>query len=160
MAVLGSGIAFLDATVVNVALPDIDDGGVQERDPGAQHRHSEQPGGAEPKLTVSEANITHATWTRYAPVNRYWVCQASPVSVGGPEELRDAVRIERPSAHDRAGDRDIRRMDHSTTPQSSRSPARSCAGTAFDPDNIAELFWTAHTDPADAWQTEYRFTGA
>jgi NAD(P)-dependent dehydrogenase (short-subunit alcohol dehydrogenase family) len=33
-------------------------------------------------------------------------------------------------------------------------------GTAFDPDNIAELFWTAHTDPKDAWQTEYRFTGA
>jgi NAD(P)-dependent dehydrogenase (short-subunit alcohol dehydrogenase family) len=33
-------------------------------------------------------------------------------------------------------------------------------GTAFDPDNIAELFWTAHTDPRDAWQTEYRFTGA
>jgi NAD(P)-dependent dehydrogenase (short-subunit alcohol dehydrogenase family) len=33
-------------------------------------------------------------------------------------------------------------------------------GTAFDPDNIAELFWTAHTDPTDAWQTEYRFTGA
>jgi NAD(P)-dependent dehydrogenase (short-subunit alcohol dehydrogenase family) len=33
-------------------------------------------------------------------------------------------------------------------------------GTAFDPDNIAELFWTAHTDPSDAWQTEYRFTGA
>jgi NAD(P)-dependent dehydrogenase (short-subunit alcohol dehydrogenase family) len=33
-------------------------------------------------------------------------------------------------------------------------------GTAFDPDTIAELFWTAHTDPADAWQTEYRFTGA
>jgi hypothetical protein len=32
-------------------------------------------------------------------------------------------------------------------------------GTAFDPDKIAELFWTAHTDPADAWQTEYRFTG-
>jgi NAD(P)-dependent dehydrogenase (short-subunit alcohol dehydrogenase family) len=32
-------------------------------------------------------------------------------------------------------------------------------GTAFDPDNIAEMFWTAHTDPADAWQTEYRFTG-
>jgi NAD(P)-dependent dehydrogenase (short-subunit alcohol dehydrogenase family) len=31
--------------------------------------------------------------------------------------------------------------------------------TAFDPDNIAELFWTAHTDPPDAWQTEYRFTG-
>jgi NAD(P)-dependent dehydrogenase (short-subunit alcohol dehydrogenase family) len=32
-------------------------------------------------------------------------------------------------------------------------------GTAFDPDDIAELFWTAHTDPTDAWQTEYRFTG-
>jgi NAD(P)-dependent dehydrogenase (short-subunit alcohol dehydrogenase family) len=32
-------------------------------------------------------------------------------------------------------------------------------GTDFDPDNIAELFWTAHTDPKDAWQTEYRFTG-
>jgi NAD(P)-dependent dehydrogenase (short-subunit alcohol dehydrogenase family) len=32
--------------------------------------------------------------------------------------------------------------------------------TAFDPDRIAELFWTAHTDPQDAWQTEYRFTGA
>jgi hypothetical protein len=31
-------------------------------------------------------------------------------------------------------------------------------GTAFDPDNIAEPFWTAHSDPADAWQTEYRFT--
>jgi NAD(P)-dependent dehydrogenase (short-subunit alcohol dehydrogenase family) len=33
-------------------------------------------------------------------------------------------------------------------------------GTGFDPDSIAELFWTAHTDPQDAWQTEYRFTGA
>jgi NAD(P)-dependent dehydrogenase (short-subunit alcohol dehydrogenase family) len=33
-------------------------------------------------------------------------------------------------------------------------------GTAFDPDNIAELFWTAHSDPKDAWQTEYRFTGS
>src|ERR1700733_12303089 len=33
-------------------------------------------------------------------------------------------------------------------------------GTAFDPDNIAELFWSAHTGPTDAWQTEYRFTGA
>jgi NAD(P)-dependent dehydrogenase (short-subunit alcohol dehydrogenase family) len=33
-------------------------------------------------------------------------------------------------------------------------------GTDFDPDTIAELFWTAHTDPKDAWQTEYRFTGA
>jgi NAD(P)-dependent dehydrogenase (short-subunit alcohol dehydrogenase family) len=33
-------------------------------------------------------------------------------------------------------------------------------GTAFDPDNIAELFWTAHAGPSDAWQTEYRFTGA
>src|ERR1700759_911866 len=33
-------------------------------------------------------------------------------------------------------------------------------GTPFDPDNIAELFWTAHTDPQDAWKTEYRFTGS
>jgi NAD(P)-dependent dehydrogenase (short-subunit alcohol dehydrogenase family) len=33
-------------------------------------------------------------------------------------------------------------------------------GTAFDPDNIAELFWTAYTDPTDPRQTEYRFTGA
>jgi NAD(P)-dependent dehydrogenase (short-subunit alcohol dehydrogenase family) len=33
-------------------------------------------------------------------------------------------------------------------------------GTAFDPDNIADLFWTAHAAPADGWQTEYRFTGA
>jgi NAD(P)-dependent dehydrogenase (short-subunit alcohol dehydrogenase family) len=33
-------------------------------------------------------------------------------------------------------------------------------GTAFDPDNIAELFWTAHTDARDAWQDDYRFTGA
>jgi NAD(P)-dependent dehydrogenase (short-subunit alcohol dehydrogenase family) len=33
-------------------------------------------------------------------------------------------------------------------------------GTAFDPDNIAELFWTAHNDAPDAWRTEYRFTGA
>ena len=32
-------------------------------------------------------------------------------------------------------------------------------GTAFDPDNIAELFWSAHHDPPDAWQVEYRFTG-
>jgi hypothetical protein len=32
-------------------------------------------------------------------------------------------------------------------------------GTVFDPDKIANLFWTAHTDPTDAWQTEYRFTG-
>jgi NAD(P)-dependent dehydrogenase (short-subunit alcohol dehydrogenase family) len=34
------------------------------------------------------------------------------------------------------------------------------AGTDFDPDRIAELFWTAHTDPKDDWKTEYRFTGA
>jgi NAD(P)-dependent dehydrogenase (short-subunit alcohol dehydrogenase family) len=33
-------------------------------------------------------------------------------------------------------------------------------GTAFDPDDIAELFWTAHTDSKDAWKTEYRFTGS
>jgi NAD(P)-dependent dehydrogenase (short-subunit alcohol dehydrogenase family) len=33
-------------------------------------------------------------------------------------------------------------------------------GTDFDPDKIAELFWTAHTDSKDDWKTEYRFTGA
>jgi NAD(P)-dependent dehydrogenase (short-subunit alcohol dehydrogenase family) len=33
-------------------------------------------------------------------------------------------------------------------------------GTDFDSDKIAELFWSAHTAPKDAWQTEYRFTGA
>ena len=33
-------------------------------------------------------------------------------------------------------------------------------GMAFDPDKIAEPFWTAHTDSKDAWKTEYRFTGA
>jgi NAD(P)-dependent dehydrogenase (short-subunit alcohol dehydrogenase family) len=33
-------------------------------------------------------------------------------------------------------------------------------GTDFDPDAIAELFRTAHTDSEDAWQTDYRFTGA
>lgn len=33
-------------------------------------------------------------------------------------------------------------------------------GTAFDPSNIAELFWTAHTSGKDTWQTEYRFEGA
>jgi hypothetical protein len=32
-------------------------------------------------------------------------------------------------------------------------------GTDFDPGDIAELFWTAHTDPREAWKTEYRFTG-
>ena len=26
--------------------------------------------------------------------------------------------------------------------------------------NIAELFWTAHTAGKDSWQTEYRFEGA
>jgi hypothetical protein len=25
---------------------------------------------------------------------------------------------------------------------------------------VDELFWTAHTDPKDAWQTKYRFTGS
>src|SRR6478735_8299831 len=45
---------------------------------------------------------------------------------------------------------------HAATVTIAGSVAR---GTAFDPDNIAELFWTAHTDPTDAWQTEYRFTG-
>jgi short-subunit dehydrogenase len=30
-------------------------------------------------------------------------------------------------------------------------------GTAFDPNNIAELFWTAHSDGPEEWLTEYRF---
>jgi len=30
-------------------------------------------------------------------------------------------------------------------------------GTAFDPNNIAELFWTAHADGPDEWLAEYRF---
>lgn len=30
-------------------------------------------------------------------------------------------------------------------------------GTAFDANNIAELFWTAHTDGPEGWLTEYRF---
>jgi NAD(P)-dependent dehydrogenase (short-subunit alcohol dehydrogenase family) len=30
-------------------------------------------------------------------------------------------------------------------------------GTAFDPDDIAELFWTAHADGPDEWLAEYRF---
>jgi NAD(P)-dependent dehydrogenase (short-subunit alcohol dehydrogenase family) len=33
-------------------------------------------------------------------------------------------------------------------------------GTDFDPNSIAELFWTAHTASKDAWLTDYRFTGA
>lgn len=33
-------------------------------------------------------------------------------------------------------------------------------GTAFDPNNIAELFWTAHTDGPDVWLAEYRFEPA
>ena len=32
-------------------------------------------------------------------------------------------------------------------------------GTAFDPDSIAEMFWTAHTDSRDRWLTEYRYEG-
>jgi hypothetical protein len=32
-------------------------------------------------------------------------------------------------------------------------------GTDFDPDNISEMFWTAHGDAKDRWQTEYRFEG-
>jgi len=30
-------------------------------------------------------------------------------------------------------------------------------GTAFDPNNIAELFWTAHSHGPDEWLIEYRF---
>jgi NADP-dependent 3-hydroxy acid dehydrogenase YdfG len=32
-------------------------------------------------------------------------------------------------------------------------------GTAFDPNNIAEIFWRAHAASSNAWQTEYRFEG-
>jgi hypothetical protein len=32
-------------------------------------------------------------------------------------------------------------------------------GTDFDPDDISEMFWTAHGDAKDRWQTEYRFKG-
>jgi hypothetical protein len=32
-------------------------------------------------------------------------------------------------------------------------------GTDFDPDKISEMFWTAHGDAKDRWQTEYRFEG-
>ena len=32
-------------------------------------------------------------------------------------------------------------------------------GTEFDPNNIAEMFWTAHGDAKDQWQTKYRFEG-
>jgi NAD(P)-dependent dehydrogenase (short-subunit alcohol dehydrogenase family) len=46
---------------------------------------------------------------------------------------------------------------HAATVTIAGSVAR---GTAFDPDKISDLFWTAHTDTPDAWQTEYRFTGA
>jgi NAD(P)-dependent dehydrogenase (short-subunit alcohol dehydrogenase family) len=34
------------------------------------------------------------------------------------------------------------------------------AGTVFDPDNIAELFWTAHASGPDGWLAEYRFEPA
>ena len=34
------------------------------------------------------------------------------------------------------------------------------AGTAFDPDRIAEHFWVLHSQPRDSWQTEVIFTGA
>jgi len=31
------------------------------------------------------------------------------------------------------------------------------SGTAFDPDDIAELFWSAHSEGPDRWVAEYRF---
>jgi NAD(P)-dependent dehydrogenase (short-subunit alcohol dehydrogenase family) len=33
-------------------------------------------------------------------------------------------------------------------------------GTGFDPDRIAEAFWTLHIEPRKAWRTEQVFTGA
>ena len=32
-------------------------------------------------------------------------------------------------------------------------------GTAFDPDDIAEHYWTLHTQPPEQWQREVLFTG-
>jgi len=32
-------------------------------------------------------------------------------------------------------------------------------GTAFDPDDIAELYWRLHAQPADAWEREVLYTG-
>jgi NAD(P)-dependent dehydrogenase (short-subunit alcohol dehydrogenase family) len=34
------------------------------------------------------------------------------------------------------------------------------AGTPFDPDRIADEYWAIRNEGADAWQEEYRFTGA
>jgi NAD(P)-dependent dehydrogenase (short-subunit alcohol dehydrogenase family) len=33
------------------------------------------------------------------------------------------------------------------------------AGTAFDPDRIAEHFWRLHAQPRDAWEAEYVYRG-
>ncbi len=41
-----------------------------------------------------------------------------------------------------------------------RSDGLEIEAIGADIEDIAELFWTAHTDSKDAWQTEYRFTGA
>jgi short-subunit dehydrogenase len=34
------------------------------------------------------------------------------------------------------------------------------AGTPFDPDSIADAYWTICNEPPDAWREEYRFEGA
>jgi NADP-dependent 3-hydroxy acid dehydrogenase YdfG len=34
------------------------------------------------------------------------------------------------------------------------------AGTAFDPDSIADAYWAIRNEPPDAWREEYRFAGA
>jgi hypothetical protein len=33
------------------------------------------------------------------------------------------------------------------------------AGTAFDPDDIAEHYWRLHTQPVDAWEHEVLHAG-
>jgi len=33
-------------------------------------------------------------------------------------------------------------------------------GTAFDPDDIAELYWSLHSQPAGAWEREIAYTGS
>src|SRR5450755_4640748 len=33
-------------------------------------------------------------------------------------------------------------------------------GTAFDPDDIAELYWRLHSQPAGAWEREIAYTGS
>jgi hypothetical protein len=38
--------------------------------------------------------------------------------------------------------------------------ADACRGTPFDPDSIADAYWTICNERPDAWREEYRFQGA